>query len=351
MILNYEIGKIYDSIFFCVEYFNRTAIQSNITSGYSDTQFMYTCYNEIAEDVKSVPPILEPFFFYKNEIPTALSCFFSKYFNSYITMDSFIKNIRQNRDQLLQNIIDTIFNSIDNTQHTFDSLLYSPNTLIDSINALDIPTQVKLQTSLLIWNYDHVLPLLTDTLQKVYVCVDKLHQKYNNNLSGEYCNIINNDKANLYHIFFQFNNSTQINVASISLLNQYIIFYKKNEDGICLLAGLKHEVSLSNRISDHHVSVQNFMCTCGNETRMAIISALIQYNELTSTQLSKIISCPVSTLSKHLEALHSNNIIYIHKRLGLQVFYKLNISYFKQVKINMSNFLDNIVKVQEKSQA
>ncbi len=42
-----EIGKIYDTLFFCIEYFNNQAIKETLSNQFTDTSFMDDCYNEI----------------------------------------------------------------------------------------------------------------------------------------------------------------------------------------------------------------------------------------------------------------------------------------------------------------
>lgn len=348
MVLNTEVGKIYDSIYFCIEYFNKSEIEKPIQSFYSDTKFMFDCYDEIHSQIRSLPPILQPFFFYRDQIPTVISCFFTKNIDFHATtLDDFIVSIQNNVQMLYQETIQSIFRSFEKVDSQFFLPSVAPAAYVDAINQLDLPLEYKLQISLLLGNFSFGISQLIDSLKLVYNCVDLLHQKYSGKLSQEFANIQNNNKAKLYHQFSKLDESIYLDVVSISLLNQYIVYQRISGDHVSFLLGFNHEDSLSENLSDSQTSAENFLIACGNETRIAILHALIENRELTTSQISKMLDCPVTTLIKHIEVFRSNNIISISRRSGLQIFYKLNLSYFKQTHINLEKFFQKILNQKE----
>lgn len=343
MYYNSEIGKIYDTIYYCIEYFNKHEVETHILDYYPNAEFMFECFEELNEQIPHLPSILEPFFYYKNEIPTAVSCFFAKQIDfEQATIDHFVSNITANASVLYQNTIDSIFHSHKPLDTTNILPAVAPAIYIQSINDLDCSTEFKLQVSLLLGNFNYAISQLVDTLKQVYSYVDSLHCKYKNGLSQEYANIFSNDKAKLYHQFFKFDSSVEIKSASISLLNQYVVFYQRKGDQVYVLVGLNHEDALTDDLCEDQITVDNFMTTCGNEFRMSVIHALISNRELTTSQMAKMIGCPVTTLIKHIEVLRSNRVIYISRRSGLQIFYQLNSSYFKYAKTNMDKLFHEI---------
>lgn len=351
MVLNTEVGKIYDSIYFCIEYFNKSEIEKPIQSFYSDTKFMFDCYDEIHLQIQSLPPILEPFFYYRNQIPTVISCFFTRNIDFHsTTFDDFIVSIQNNVHELYQGTIQSIFQSRE-TVDTYSDFLPSvtPAAYVNAINQLDLPLEYKLQISLLLGNFNFGISQLIDTLKLVFSCVDSLHRKYSAQLSREYANISNNNKVGLYHQFSKLDESIHLDVVSISLLNQYIIYQRTSEDRVNFLVGFRHEDSLSEKLSDSQTSAKNFFIACGNEIRIAILHTLTENRELTTSQISKILDCPITTLIRHIEVLRSNNIISISRRSGLQIFYTLNLAYFKQTHINLERFFQKILNQENKT--
>ncbi len=347
--LNTEVGKIYDSIYFCIEYFNKSEIEKPVQSIYFNTKFMFDCYDEIHLQIRSLPPILEPFFYYRDQIPTVVSCFFTKNIDFHTTtFNDFIITIQNNVHELYQETIQSIFRPLEKVDSQIFLPSVAPAAYVNAINQLDLPLEYKLQISLLLGNFNFGVSQLIDTLKFVFRCVDSLHRKYSGKLSQEYANILNNNKVGLYHQFAKFDESVKVETVSISLLNQYIIYYKKQGNQASFLVGLNHSDSLSENLTDEQTSAENFLITCGNETRIAIIRSLTQNCELTTSQISKMMGCPVTTLIKHIEVLHSNNVIHISRRSGLQIFYKLNHSYFKQTRTNMEKMFHKILTQKEK---
>lgn len=348
MIYNTEIGKIYDCIYFGIEYFNKHEVEASINGYFPDTQFMFDCFEEIRAQFSYLPPILEPFFFSEDEIASPISSYFAKHIDfETSTIDSFVMHIKHHSQTLYERTVESVFHSV-KLADTDISPTTSPADYIDCINKLDLSTEFKLQVSLLFSNFEYGVELLADTLKEIYIHINALHQKYSKAISQEYSNIICNNKANRYHQLTKFNDEVNVESASISLLNHYVVFSHKKANQVWLLLGLRHEDALSENPSEKETSADTFMTTCGNEMRMAVIHALLEHGELTNSQLSKIIGCPVTTLIKHIEVMRSHNVLTIARRSGLQIFYRLNAAYFKQCKVSMDRLFYEIMKQCEK---
>ena len=79
------------------------------------------------------------------------------------------------------------------------------------------------------------------------------------------------------------------------------------------------------------------------EEMMNIIKALNKRGELTASQLSQTLGCPVTTTIRHIDYLRNNNLIFMSRREGLQIFYKLNLKLFRKMKGELDSLLDDIL--------
>ena len=345
MIYNPNAGKIYDTIFFFVEYFNKEETSNYFNKVREDVSLVYEYYNEIKAGVTEIPPLLFPFFYIRSESASALTAFFTyKTDFQCVTLDSFINRIKENTDILYKETVNSIFFNIFDSEDKKFIPLDAPEDYIDAINALDLPFYFKLQVSLLFGNFNYAVSVLTDYLKIVYSHVNELHDKYANNIDIEFQQIHTGYNIRLYKNALnydkdRFQESTTI---SISLLNQFIIYDNKKYD--FFLLGLKHEESILDRHNESKATSDNFIIICGSEIRMKIIHALIDINEMTVSQIAKYLDCPASTLTRHIDALLNNGIITITKREGLQIYYRLNVSFFKRIKINLDNLFEEIIK-------
>ena len=68
MDLNQTPAKIYDTIFFFIEYFYPKEIENGFINVYESTDFMISCYDQVKPDIGSIPSYLSPLFLYNREI-------------------------------------------------------------------------------------------------------------------------------------------------------------------------------------------------------------------------------------------------------------------------------------------
>ena len=179
--------------------------------------------------------------------------------------------------------------------------------------------------------------------------VDLLHRKYQQEINEEFVQIQSESNRKLYEKEFQYGTEQYDDaIIGISLLNQFILLDSgKEEKSINLLFGLKHEIVLDNSKAFHSLTLTQFMIACGNEFRLKILYAISDAGEMTLSQLSKLLKTPPTTLLRHIEALLNVRIIYIHRRDGLQIFYKVNSKAFLYMTPHIESFMKTMSNIKE----
>ena len=334
MNLNQTPAKIYDTIFFFIEYFYPKEIENGFINVYESTDFMISCYDQVKSDVGNVPSYLSPLFLY-NGIASPMSNFHSENYDpDGDNIDSFIIKLITNSDKLKAKVCEQVFGSSESGNY------------IDALEKLDVPLEQKLQISMLFGDFDHAIKVLTPILKQVYLSVEKLNQKYEREIMSRFGQIQSDTNIRAYENFLKYDklrfDSTEI---SICLLNQYVICHADRADKFFMMLGYRHEESIERQSeSTDAISVEQFILCCGNELRLRMIKTFCEHEELTSSQLAQILDCPVTTTIRHTNMLCENNLIFISRREGLQIFYRLNLKLFRAMKEQINNLFNAIIQ-------
>ena len=187
--------------------------------------------------------------------------------------------------------------------------------------------------------------MLVPIFKQVYLSVEELNKKYEREIASRFEQIQSATNVKTYQNFLEYDeslfDSTEI---SVCLLNQYFVCHTRNDDEFFMMLGFRHEEALEKQFDyANTISVEKFIICCGNELRMNIIKALNERGELTASQLSQTLDCPVTTTIRHIDYLRNYNLIFMSRREGLQIFYKLNLKLFKRMKSELDSLLDDIL--------
>ena len=131
------------------------------------------------------------------------------------------------------------------------------------------------------------------------------------------CNHIQSEKTlQLYEQSLSLNISTQTIDCyfSISLLNHYITQTKLFHETTGLLLGFKHEGALNVHFDAQNINPNQLLISLGNETRLSILRALTEQNELTATAIAKTINTPLTTVLRYIEILNESGALFISKK-------------------------------------
>lgn len=349
MEFNPNIGKIYDSVFFFYEYYNKDVIERDFYDKYDDHEFMANCYSQIKESI-TPPEFLRPLFYCDKSSSTVISEFFAEEIDfSTDTIDSFCDKLLRSVDVLYQRTLDRIFSDYqkDKAKAIYPSV--APAGYLEAINSLKMDAEFKLQVSLLIGNFSYAISAFTGLLKNTYLHVDLLHRKYQQEIDEEFVQIQSESNRKLYEEEFQYGTEQyEDTTVSISLLNQFILLDSGKEgESIDLLLGLKHEMALDSTRTFQTLTLTQFLVACGNDFRLKILYAISDTGEMTLSQLSKLLKTPPTTLLRHVEVLLDNRIIYIHRRDGLQIFYKVNSQAFLYMTPHIESFMKTMSNITE----
>ena len=350
MKFNPNSGKIYDSFFFFYEYYNKDVVERDFYNKYDDHEFMMDCYSRIKENI-TPPEFLRPLFYCdKSTSSTIISEFFAEEIDfSTDTIDSFCDKLLRSVDILYQRTLDRIFSDYqkDKAKAIYPSV--APAGYLEAINSLKMDAEFKLQVSLLIGNFSYAISAFTGLLKNTYSYVDLLHRKYQQKIDEEFGQIQSESNRKLYEDEFRYDAKQYDDaVVSISLLNQFILLIAgKEKESIDLLFGLRHEMVLDSVRAFHALTLTQFLVACGHEFRVKILYAISEAGEMTLSQLSKLLKTPPTTLLRHIEALLNVRIIYIHRRDGLQIFYKVNSKAFLYMTPHIESFMKTMSNIKE----
>ena len=249
MNLNQTAAKIYDTIFFFIEYFNPKEIENNFINIYDDTSFMTSCYDQVKSEICNIPDYLSPLFMYQNSDSSPMSRFYSEHFDPDIdNIDSFIVKLITDSDKLKAKVYEQIFDGAGSGNY------------IDALEALDASCERKLRISMLFGDFNHAIKVLTPILKQVYLSVDKLNKRYEREIMSRFEQIQSAANIRTYQNFLKYDDSrfdsTEI---SICLLNQYIVYYADNSKKFFMMLGYRHEESIATQFDDAHIiSVEQF---------------------------------------------------------------------------------------------
>ena len=310
MFFNSIPGKIYDTVFFFIEYFNKCEIKNELIEVYDNSDFMLECYNKVEKCIGAVPELLHPFFYIKDKRVSAVSAFFSNFFDfEHDTIDSFILKLTLRSDTIYHNVIDCVFDSKEQNETKKLMPAIAPANYIKTLYESEFTIDFKLQLSLLFGNFTYAISLLSSWLKKVYYIIDQLHAEHSREISLEWEQIQTPANIELYKNELTHDVSVESAGVSLSLLQQFLVYQRtQNGHSHYLLLGLRNETVLLDKVDESKVTAEKFILACGSEVRMKIINALIEKDEMTSSQIAKHMSIPVTTMIRHITTLQESGI-------------------------------------------
>ena len=122
-----------------------------------------------------------------------------------------------------------------------------------------------------------------------------------------------------------------------------MVFY--TEIANCITARYDEKAVIDSECS--LASADHFLTVCSGELRVKILRTLSVHGELTASQMAKQIGCPVTTLVRPISILLENRYIYISKRSGLQIFYRLNVPLFRNIRRSFNIMFDKIIDTED----
>ena len=322
-------GAIYDTDYWFIAYFNPE------TREYRNT----AAYEEIKANLPKVPEVFAPLF----SLFDGGACAFSRFFcDSFDFCDddgeSFARKINERRTRLYELTLERLF-CLDG-----GSIPKTPSETVDAIKALSYDDGVKLNISCLLFDFDRVASLLAEWFIKVYEKVRAYHERRAEGIKARYELIASDEGFRRYEALLKFDRESFDGAfVSISLLNTEIVYCShRSPDALYLLLG-ENSVDLSDdERKTEAEAADGLLLALGNKTRVGIFRALCRHGEMNLTELAAALGCPMTTLCRNIEILSDNGIIYISRRQGLKIYYRLNAKQIKRAAGALKQMFDSI---------
>ena len=340
-----DFGKTYDAAFFLTDCFFADFTEKNILSVYEDTDFMKKCLSFLRERIHDIPDILEPFAAVNSSDLSPVTEFLETERTNRsdrIDINTFKKLLAEDRDLFFDVFVKNIFGSDENAA----GIKGDAERYIKAMDGLNKPAEFKLKLAYILNDFGYAVSVLCDCLGEIYKAVDELHSSCEKEILYAFEQIQSDLNKDVYsrELSFRPENSAKT-VVSISLVNQFAVFNCFNGKKSVMLLGYKHMECFWNNGSSDKVDARRFIVTAGNETRIEIIDLIAEHGEITISTLAKIMNIPITTVGRHVSGLRNDNIIYISKRDGLQLFYSINTAFFRRLKVSLGEYADKTVNL------
>lgn len=336
---NYEIGKIYDSIFYGAMYFHGNIVLEKIDNFFLDHSKIETIFNEMKPRVPTLPSILSPIFLPRLNGMCALTSFFHEQIDfSHETIDSFLCKIAAQSSLLRAKIATFLFS--DMPSNVAQNM--GPDSFMNLLLASEYSQEFKLHTSLLFGQFEYAINLLITYLRMIYIQVDLLHQKESATISSVLDRAHSKQNEELYNrccmasFSMEFKNDSST-ILSISLLNPYLYYVALESQQYRCIIGSQNEKGARFQAEEPIIDLTQVLLALGHPTRLAIINTYREFGELTAATVSKQLQMPPVTIVRHISILCESAILNVSRREGIQIFYKLNY-----------NILETAIKVANK---
>jgi DNA-binding transcriptional ArsR family regulator len=349
MVFNPEAGKIFDTAFYFTDYYYRDFASSKYISVYEDTEFMLKCLIFIRERTETMPDFLAPLASVNPGGTSPLLKFLKderRKIDGNFDLNTVKKLFKNEKNEFYNIFVNHMFGNDLN----IDELKTDAKLFMTKMDSLDKPADFKLKIAYILNDFDYAISVLAECFEKIYETVSELHAKYEKEILYTFEQINSGANLELYMQEFKYvpEKFTETTVG-ITLLNQFELFCSFNGSKAYMILGYRHTECFWNMGKAKTVDAKKFVITAGNDIRMDLIDLIAKNGKITISTLSKIMGVPITTVGRHVSGLRNDNIIYISKRDGLQLFYSINTSYFKRLKSAFDDYVDKTLTIANRS--
>ena len=306
---NYEVGKLYDVIFYIVTWlFEETMIERVYTkfSKTADLEYDMRFYNELKSRCPDISTDLIPFCYCT---PQQVS-FLIRYFGDHINFDN----------GTLENLIG-LLSDTEKSKNFFIDLHFPKLSEADRqkiyeakdvkyINSIlmksDLETAYQSTFLSFFLAFDTYIPLLTETVEMVYPYVDSQHRQNTDFIESIIEQLNNSDVQAQEKIlrYFALTEEKQI-VFMFSLLNPYGVAYWRKPHHHPFTLGEKFLTTLSFESDYNHVTYESFSRVSYAGSRKDIFRMFLKYKHLCAGDIIE-----ATTSSRHTVYAHLNDMLY-----------------------------------------
>ena len=330
-----RMGISYDTLFYSALCFNFDKFKKDYLEKHGVTEEDFSFYYHLKESISTPPPELYPFFYCDLLLKP---CFLSKrhFYDFRFGQEDFIPFLSriETDPSFRQSVFEYYVGPFTGTP-TWENI-----ELVKQILQIDADRELIFQLINLLSSFEPVLQTLLSFLKKTYYAVVDLHTQYKTRIQN-LLKIYNTDNffINLKMLGpFEYEQTSKKDRMSISLLNFPMILQKGTyETGHKFIFGCKSSAQLDKSNVYFHISGRELCEALGNPLKYSILLEL-KNDEATATQLSDKIMVSRQAVNRHLLWLYRNWILYVSKRKGPEVYYRINHNFFAYAKKALYEF-------------
>ena len=346
MKMNESLGILYDSLFYNIVYFNRKAIESRFRSLTHEKEdailYNYDSFRS-KKYLPDPPDSLYPFFHYSEHFSCVLVQYLLENINFFRNSDlDFMQKLEDKRSLKLY-----VFSYY---LHSFEDvnmqkvLLAEGESIAHALTLLSKIIKID-HFYYMFYHFNQLVDQLITYLKGLFVEVEKLHHQYK-------------DTPDIVHSFISTDNSSQVKRAclideeidfntqtySVCYLAQYLIISKSTQGkkSFAFLLGCDFSSILAQSIDYRYITIYSVMNSFGNESKINIIRELTK-GDMTVSQLSRMLHLSRSSIGRYVEDLVNEVAITRVKKVGPDIYLRLNPEYFIHSKTIFVNYVDNIL--------
>ena len=336
MRLDYEIGKIFDTMFAVQLYFNYDIAEKMlIKENYKNPESYFNYFDEIKGKLKPVSEVLYPIFYFTDEKMSPIISFYLNEFDKEDKSLNDLINIINDDSVFKEYIFKYIFN--------LKSVLSNKCEIYESINKMNVTDKHKLQIYYMTSNYALVKKELIKTLKEIYNLVAKLHDSYQPQINTGY-RILSKEELVEIHAKLLDCEVRQLkrSVSGFSLLNKYFIDFHRGFETIQLMFGVNYMEPFLRSMTYKTVSYESFFRSFSNPIKLDVIKALYKHGELTAIELTGLVQGSYSNVIRYIRELSDQSIIVVSRHQAVKIYYSINKEYFVMIRKIVDNFMEQM---------
>ena len=335
-------------IYYNLIYFNRKYIELKDYGFYYDRDAFFINYDTLrrARNHLDPPPQLFPFFCFYNDRPCVMTEFLQDAFDFFHdTIDSFLAKLSDKAS--FKRFVYSYYLSDFLEQLSLDEVLRRDGESIGKALAL-LSKRIDIeQFTYMFYHFNEVINSLVTYLNQLKPFIEAFHSTQKNKIQVVQDFISEDNQAmvrkccpdrmdDLVHFESQ--------TYSVSLLNKYLIVRQKcaDKNKHAFLLGYDCCSLLSQIVNYRYITIYSVIKSYGNDTKLEIIRELSK-KEMTISQLSRKLHLSRSSIGRYVEDLVEEVAVVRVKRVGADIYLRLNPEYFIQSKSAFINYVDNIL--------
>lgn len=344
--INESLGILYDSLFYNIVYFNRKAVETRLSSlTHEKTDVILYNYDlfRLKKNNPSPPDSLYPFFHYSEHFGCVLTKLLlekTDFFGDAI--QDFFQKLEDKRS--LKRFVFAHY------LHTFEGINMQKVLLAEGESVAKALTMLSQWIKIdhfyyMFYHFNQLVDELITYLKSLLIEIEKFHAK-------------NKDKADIIHSFASPDTASQVKrvckisdevnlenqTYSVCYLAQYVIMRRstKGKRPYAFALGCNFSDILFQSMNYGYITVYSVIKSFGNETKVDIIRELSK-KEMTISQLSRKLHLSRSSIGRYVEDLVDEVAITRVKKVGADIYLRLNPEYLAQSKSVFVNYIDNIL--------